>query len=168
MCIRDRNLHRMYKTKSFDDNRSRAVPMERSRTIDMAEAKDLNELARTPDFQRMVYQNWKAHHRKKTNFRKRGWNGKIFEHGADAFDSDRNYPDNGNTGNSNNSSNSGSSGGGGLFANFSKYVDIKSGSLNFAGKLSLSSKGIDFSNGSSSVSYTHLDVYKRQPLETRG
>lgn len=58
------NLHRMYKTKSFDDNRSRAVPMERSRTIDMAEAKDLNELARTPDFQKMVYQNWKAHHRK--------------------------------------------------------------------------------------------------------
>ena len=45
---------------------------------------------------------------------------------------------------------SGSSGVGGLFANFSKYVDIKSGSLNFAGKLSLSSKGIDFSNGSSS------------------
>lgn len=37
----------------------------------------------------------------------------------------------------------------GLFANFSKYVDSKSGSLNFAGKLSLSSKGIDFSNGSS-------------------
>ncbi|CAI4061245.1 hypothetical protein N7582_001837 [Saccharomyces uvarum] len=54
------------------------------------------------------------------------------------------------TANSINSSNSGSSGGGGLFANFSKYVDIKSGSLNFAGKLSLSSKGIDFSNGSSS------------------
>lgn len=47
-----------------------------------------------------------------------------------------------------NSSGSGSSGG--LFANFSKYVDIKSGSLNFAGKLSLSSKGIDFSNGYSS------------------
>lgn len=45
---------------------------------------------------------------------------------------------------------SGSSGSGGLFANFSKYVDIKSGSLNFAGKLSLSSKGIDFSNGFSS------------------
>ncbi|CCK72345.1 mitogen-activated protein kinase kinase PBS2 KNAG_0J02660 [Huiozyma naganishii CBS 8797] len=42
------------------------------------------------------------------------------------------------------------SGSGGLFSNFSKYVDIKSGSLNFAGKLSLSSKGIDFSNGSSS------------------
>ncbi|KAL3230745.1 hypothetical protein RNJ44_01194 [Nakaseomyces bracarensis] len=39
---------------------------------------------------------------------------------------------------------------GGLFANFSRYVDIKSGSLNFAGKLSLSSRGIDFSNGSSS------------------
>lgn len=41
------------------------------------------------------------------------------------------------------------SGIGGLFANFSKYVNIKSGSLNFAGKLSLSSKGVDFSNGSS-------------------
>lgn len=94
------NLHRMYKTKSFDDNRSRAVPMERSRTIDMAEAKDLNELARTPDFQKMVYQNWKAHHRKKPNFRKRGWNNKIFEHGPYASDSDRNYPDNSNTGNS--------------------------------------------------------------------
>ncbi|SMN22830.1 similar to Saccharomyces cerevisiae YJL128C PBS2 MAP kinase kinase of the HOG signaling pathway [Maudiozyma saulgeensis] len=42
------------------------------------------------------------------------------------------------------------SGSGGLFSIFSKYVDIKSGSLNFAGKLSLSSTGIDFSNGSSS------------------
>ncbi|GAV48723.1 hypothetical protein ZYGR_0AK01360 [Zygosaccharomyces rouxii] len=49
----------------------------------------------------------------------------------------------------NSGSNSGS-GGGGLFANFSKYVDIKSGSLNFAGKLSLFSEGIDFSNGYSS------------------
>ncbi|SCU87678.1 LADA_0E05490g1_1 [Lachancea dasiensis] len=41
------------------------------------------------------------------------------------------------------------SGSNGLFSNFSKYVDIKSGSLNFAGKLSLSSQGVDFSNGSS-------------------
>ncbi|CCK73598.1 mitogen-activated protein kinase kinase PBS2 NDAI_0G06150 [Naumovozyma dairenensis CBS 421] len=50
-----------------------------------------------------------------------------------------------------NSNGSGSgSGSGGIFANFSKYVDIKSGSLNFAGKLSLSSKGIYFNNGSSS------------------
>lgn len=49
---------------------------------------------------------------------------------------------------SNPTSNS-NSGIGGLFANFSKYVNIKSGSLNFAGKLSLSSKGVDFSNGSS-------------------
>ncbi|AET39978.1 mitogen-activated protein kinase kinase PBS2 Ecym_5209 [Eremothecium cymbalariae DBVPG len=47
------------------------------------------------------------------------------------------------------SSNSGSNSNGGLFAVFSKYVDIKSGSLNFAGKLSLSSQGVDFSNGSS-------------------
>ncbi|EER33438.1 protein kinase wis1 [Candida tropicalis MYA-3404] len=37
----------------------------------------------------------------------------------------------------------------GLFANYSKYVDIKSGQLNFAGKASLHSKGIDFSSGSS-------------------
>ena len=36
----------------------------------------------------------------------------------------------------------------GLFANYSKYVDIKSGSLNFAGKASLHSKGIDFLSGS--------------------
>ncbi|SCV01864.1 LAMI_0G14246g1_1 [Lachancea mirantina] len=41
------------------------------------------------------------------------------------------------------------SGSNGLFTNFTKYVDIKSGSLNFAGKLSLSSQGVDFSNGSS-------------------
>ena len=39
---------------------------------------------------------------------------------------------------------------GNQFSIFSKYVDIKSGSLNFAGKLSLSSRGIDFDNGSSS------------------
>ncbi|EMG46033.1 PBS2 MAP kinase kinase PBS2 [Candida maltosa Xu316] len=37
----------------------------------------------------------------------------------------------------------------GLFANYSKYVDIKSGQLNFSGKASLHSKGIDFSSGSS-------------------
>ncbi|KHC35357.1 mitogen-activated protein kinase kinase [Candida albicans P76055] len=37
----------------------------------------------------------------------------------------------------------------GLFANYSDYVDIKSGQLNFAGKASLHSKGIDFSSGSS-------------------
>ncbi|AGO14266.1 AaceriAFL217Cp [[Ashbya] aceris (nom. inval.)] len=47
------------------------------------------------------------------------------------------------------SGNSGTNSNGGLFAVFSKYVDIKSGSLNFAGKLSLSSQGVDFSNGSS-------------------
>lgn len=37
----------------------------------------------------------------------------------------------------------------GLFANYSKYVDIKSGSLNFTGKASLHSEGVDFSSGSS-------------------
>ncbi|CAX43099.1 MAP kinase kinase, putative [Candida dubliniensis CD36] len=37
----------------------------------------------------------------------------------------------------------------GLFANYSEYVDIKSGQLNFAGKASLHSKGVDFSSGSS-------------------
>lgn len=37
----------------------------------------------------------------------------------------------------------------GLFANYSKYVDIKSGSLNFSGKASLHSKGVDFLSGSS-------------------
>lgn len=37
----------------------------------------------------------------------------------------------------------------GLFANYSKYVDIKSGQLNFAGKASLHSKGVDFLSGSS-------------------
>ncbi|KAG7810908.1 hypothetical protein KL921_002536 [Ogataea angusta] len=37
----------------------------------------------------------------------------------------------------------------GMFANYAKYVDIKSGSLNFAGKASVHSKGVDFSNGSS-------------------
>lgn len=37
----------------------------------------------------------------------------------------------------------------GLFANYSKYVDIKSGSLNFNGKASLHSNGVDFSGGSS-------------------
>ena len=35
----------------------------------------------------------------------------------------------------------------GLFANYSKYVDIKSGSLNFAGKASLNSEGVNFLSG---------------------
>lgn len=37
----------------------------------------------------------------------------------------------------------------GLFANYLRYVDIKSGSLNFSGKASLHSKGVDFLSGSS-------------------
>ncbi|KAL6930779.1 related to MAP kinase kinase PBS2 [Hanseniaspora guilliermondii] len=53
-----------------------------------------------------------------------------------------------NTNNPNNSIGS-LSGVGSIFANFSKYLNIKNGSLNFAGKLSLSSDGINFSNGSS-------------------
>lgn len=53
-----------------------------------------------------------------------------------------------NTTNPNNSIGS-LSGVGSIFANFSKYLNIKNGSLNFAGKLSLSSDGINFSNGSS-------------------
>lgn len=35
-----------------------------------------------------------------------------------------------------------------IFSNHFKYIDIKTGSLNFAGKASLHSKGIDFSSGS--------------------
>ncbi|QPG77180.1 hypothetical protein FOA43_004586 [Brettanomyces nanus] len=47
----------------------------------------------------------------------------------------------------------------GLFAPFAKYVDIKSGSLNFAGKASVHSKGVDFSNGSSfRISMDDLEV----------
>lgn len=56
----------------------------------------------------------------------------------------------------NNAINSG--GVGSIFANFSKYVNIKNGSLNFAGKLSLSSDGINFSNGSSfSITFDELE-----------
>ena len=39
--------------------------------------------------------------------------------------------------------------GSGIFSNYRKYIDVKTGSLNFAGKASLHSKGIDFSGGSS-------------------
>ncbi|VUG17318.1 PBS2 [Brettanomyces bruxellensis] len=47
----------------------------------------------------------------------------------------------------------------GLFAPFAKYVDIKSGSLNFAGKASVHAKGIDFSNGSSfRISMDDLEI----------
>ncbi|XBW35057.1 hypothetical protein QEN19_000620 [Hanseniaspora menglaensis] len=71
-----------------------------------------------------------------------------------------------NTGNNNNgvdsisSLNNGvnSAGVGSIFANFSKYVNVKNGSLNFAGKLSLSSNGINFSNGSSfSITFDELE-----------
>ncbi|CAN6673883.1 MAP kinase kinase Pbs2p [Trichomonascus vanleenenianus] len=36
-----------------------------------------------------------------------------------------------------------------LFKNYEKYIDVHNGKLNFAGKASLHSKGIDFSSGSS-------------------
>lgn len=52
----------------------------------------------------------------------------------------------------------------GLFANYSKYVDIKSGSLNFAGKASLHSEGVDFSSGSS----FHISLDELQFIEELG
>ncbi|PSK41401.1 hypothetical protein C7M61_001083 [Candidozyma pseudohaemuli] len=52
----------------------------------------------------------------------------------------------------------------GLFANYSKYVDIKLGSLNFAGKASLHSDGIDFSSGLS----FHISLDELQFLEELG
>ncbi|KAI5950452.1 wis1 [Candida theae] len=52
----------------------------------------------------------------------------------------------------------------GLFANYSKYIDIKSGQLNFAGKASLHSKGIDFSSGSS----FHISLDEFEYLEELG
>lgn len=52
----------------------------------------------------------------------------------------------------------------GLFANYSKYVDIKSGSLNFAGKASLRSDGIDFSSGLS----FHISLDELEFLEELG
>lgn len=52
----------------------------------------------------------------------------------------------------------------GLFANYSKYVDIKSGSLNFAGKASLHSEGVNFSTGSS----FHISLDELQFIEELG
>lgn len=52
----------------------------------------------------------------------------------------------------------------GLFANYSKYVDIKLGSLNFAGKASLHLDGIDFSSGLS----FHISLDELQFLEELG
>ena len=52
----------------------------------------------------------------------------------------------------------------GLFANYSKYVDIKLGSLNFAGKASLHSKGINFLSGSS----FHISLDQLEFLEELG
>lgn len=54
--------------------------------------------------------------------------------------------------------------GGGLFAHFSKIVDISTGSLNFAGKASLHSKGIDFSGGSS----FRINIDELEPLGELG
>ncbi|CAH6719081.1 MAP kinase kinase Pbs2p [[Candida] jaroonii] len=53
---------------------------------------------------------------------------------------------------------------GGLFANYSKYIDIKSGSLNFTGKASLHSKGINFSSGAS----FHISLDQLQFIEELG
>lgn len=52
----------------------------------------------------------------------------------------------------------------GLFANYSNYVDIKSGSLNFAGKASLHSEGVNFSSGSS----FHISLDELQYIEELG
>lgn len=52
----------------------------------------------------------------------------------------------------------------GLFANYSNFVDIKSGSLNFTGKASLNSKGVNFSSGTS----FHISLEEFQPIEELG
>lgn len=75
---------------------------------------------------------------KRTNNNNNNLRSSLSTFGTDSF----------STNNPNNSLGS-LSGVGTIFANFSKYLNIKNGSLNFAGKLSLSSEGINFSNGSS-------------------
>ena len=47
----------------------------------------------------------------------------------------------------------------GMFANYSKYIDIKKGELKFSGKASLHSKGVDFSSGHSfRISMDELEI----------
>jgi mitogen-activated protein kinase kinase len=52
----------------------------------------------------------------------------------------------------------------GQFENYSKYIDMEKGSLNFAGKASLHAKGIEFSSGSS----FRISLDELQPLGELG
>lgn len=52
----------------------------------------------------------------------------------------------------------------GLFADYSKYIDVKSGLLNFAGKASLHSEGVNFSSGSSFL----ISLHDMQCIEELG
>ncbi|CCK73599.1 Trk1p NDAI_0G06160 [Naumovozyma dairenensis CBS 421] len=55
---------------SFDNSQGHDIvhPLHKSRTYDQALVKTLDELARKPDFQKVIYEDWKAKHRKSSAF----------------------------------------------------------------------------------------------------
>ncbi|XDT33016.1 Cation transport protein [Nakaseomyces glabratus] len=70
------------KTVSYNNTEDRKpdpvrLTMERAMTMDNITPEDLNKLAQKPDFQKMVYKNWKRKHRKNKKNRKLGWNKKF-------------------------------------------------------------------------------------------
>lgn len=62
-----------------EPRRSQLAEMPRSLTMDARQAKDLNQLAQTPEFQKMIYKDWKKKHRKPNPLRRKSWNAKKFE-----------------------------------------------------------------------------------------
>lgn len=80
------NGHPLDQTLSYDPTskptHTFSNAMERSRTFDMSQAKELDKLAQSPDFQNMIYKNWKKRHRKEKKqklLRATSWNNKIFD-----------------------------------------------------------------------------------------
>ncbi|QLQ78565.1 hypothetical protein HG537_0A08120 [Torulaspora globosa] len=53
--------------------------MLRSLTMDARQAKNLDHLAQSPEFQRFIYRDWKRRHRKQNPLRRRSWTAKKYE-----------------------------------------------------------------------------------------
>ncbi|EDO15326.1 hypothetical protein Kpol_448p14 [Vanderwaltozyma polyspora DSM 70294] len=54
-------------------------PLERSKTFDVASPSDLDKLTQSPEFQKLVYKNWKENNKKRRGMRNIQWNNNIFE-----------------------------------------------------------------------------------------
>lgn len=73
-------FERMHTSNEIDSPHAASnSKMPKNFTMDARQAKNLDDLAQSPEFQRLIYRDWKKRHRKQNPLRRRSWTAKKYE-----------------------------------------------------------------------------------------